>query len=134
MVHPDHVLEPADALDLPEREPVYALSEGITSRRLGDFAGQALARAPELGEWVEPSLLAARGWPAWKDALARAHADPAEAAARERLAYDEIFANQLALMLVRAWLLGEAPTSPQVLARTLCRSGVALAAALREPG
>jgi ATP-dependent DNA helicase RecG len=102
MVHPDHVLEPAQALDLPEREPVYALSEGITSRRLGDFAGQALSRAPELGEWIEPSLLAARGWPAWKDALSQAHADPAEAAARERLAYDEVFANQLALMLVRA--------------------------------
>jgi ATP-dependent DNA helicase RecG len=102
MVHPDHVLEPAEALDLAEREPVYALSEGITSRRLGDFAGQSLARAPELGEWIEPSLLAAREWPGWKEALSRAHADPADAAARERLAYDEVFANQLALMLVRA--------------------------------
>ncbi|MBL7373137.1 ATP-dependent DNA helicase RecG, partial [Escherichia coli] len=29
------------------------------------------------------------------------HADPADAKARERLAYDEVFANQLALMLVR---------------------------------
>ena len=102
MVHPDHVLEPAEALDLPEREPVYALSEGITSKRLGDFAGQALARAPDLCEWIEPSLLASRGWPSWKDSLARSHADPAEAGARERLAYDEVFANQLALMLVRA--------------------------------
>jgi ATP-dependent DNA helicase RecG len=102
MVHPDHVLEPAEALDLPEREPVYGLSEGITSRRLGDFAGQALSRAPQLSEWIEPSLLSARGWPAWTEALALAHADPAETAARERLAYDEVFANQLALMLVRA--------------------------------
>jgi ATP-dependent DNA helicase RecG len=102
MVHPDHVLDPADALDLPEREPVYALSEGITSRRLADFSGQALTRAPGLAEWVEPSLLASRGWPEWKDALSRAHADPADAAARERVAYDEVFANQLALMLVRA--------------------------------
>jgi ATP-dependent DNA helicase RecG len=102
MVHPDHVLEPAEAFDLPEREPVYALSEGITSRRLADFAGQSLARAPVLGEWIEPSLLAARGWPVWQEALAKAHADPAEAVARERLAYDEVFANQLALMLVRA--------------------------------
>ena len=31
----------------------------------------------------------------------RIHADPSDAVARERLAYDEIFANQLALMLVR---------------------------------
>ena len=34
--------------------------------------------------------------------MARAHADPADAKARERLAYDELFANQLAFMLVRA--------------------------------
>jgi ATP-dependent DNA helicase RecG len=102
MVHPDHVLEPDQGAELPEREPVYGLSEGITNRRLGDFAAQALVRAPELAEWVEPSLLQARGWPAWREAFRLAHGDPLEPRARERLAYDEIFANQLALMLVRA--------------------------------
>jgi ATP-dependent DNA helicase RecG len=102
IVHPDYVLPPAEALDLPEREPVYPLSEGLTSRRLGDLAHQALARAPELGEWIEPSLLAARGWPAWQEALGEAHGGRGGPAARQRLAYDEVFANQLALMLVRA--------------------------------
>ena len=102
MVHPDHVLDPAEAADLPEREAVYALSEGITSRRLADFAAQGIARTPELGEWIEPSLLERRGWPEWREALVRAHSDPADALARERLSYDEVFANQLALMLVRA--------------------------------
>ncbi|HEX8225442.1 MAG TPA: ATP-dependent DNA helicase RecG [Allosphingosinicella sp.] len=102
MVHPDYVLEPNEALDLPEREPVYPLSEGLTNRRMADLAGQALARVPQLGEWIEPSLLAARGWPSWEEALANAHRARNPAAARERLAYDEVFANQLALMLVRA--------------------------------
>ena len=102
MVHPDHVLASGEAGQLPEREPVYALSEGITSKRLGDFAAQALARAPALAEWVEPSLLAGRAWPGWREALALAHSDPLHPGARERLAYDEVFANQLALMLVRA--------------------------------
>src|SRR5688500_7685676 len=102
MVHPDYVLEPNQALDLPEREPVYPLSEGLTNRRLADLAGQALARTPTLGEWIEPSLLAARGWPGWQDALGAAHHSRNPAPARERLAYDEVFANQLALMLVRA--------------------------------
>jgi ATP-dependent DNA helicase RecG len=102
MVHPDHVLPPEEAGDLPEREPVYPLSEGLTTRRMGQLAEQALLRAPELAEWVEPGLKAARGWPDWHEAMLRAHADPQDALARARLAYDEVFANQLALMLVRA--------------------------------
>jgi ATP-dependent DNA helicase RecG len=102
IVHPDYVLHPDEASELPEREPVYPLSEGLTNRRLGDLAGQALARVPQLAEWVEPSLLAARGWPGWEQALHGAHRVRHAAAARERLAYDEVFANQLALTLVRA--------------------------------
>ncbi|MBX3561854.1 MAG: ATP-dependent DNA helicase RecG [Sphingomonas sp.] len=102
MVHPDHVLPVGEGAAIPEREPVYPLSEGLTNHRLGDLAGQALARVPELAEWIEPSLKAQRGWPDWAEALATAHRDPAAAAARARLAYDEVFANQLALTLVRA--------------------------------
>jgi len=102
MVHPDHVLPPAEAASIPEREAVYPLSEGLTNHRLADLAAQALGRRPALAEWIEPSLKAKQGWPDWAEALATAHRDPGAARARERLAYDEVFANQLALMLVRA--------------------------------
>ncbi|KTT97068.1 ATP-dependent DNA helicase RecG [Sphingomonas yabuuchiae] len=85
-----------------EREAIYPLSEGITSRRLGALAVQAVERSPDLPEWIEPGLKAQRGWPDWREALARIHADPADAKARERLGYDEVFANQLAMTLVRA--------------------------------
>jgi ATP-dependent DNA helicase RecG len=99
IVHPDL----GDSTeDFREREAIYPLSEGITSRRLGALAAQAVERAPDLPEWIEPGLKAQRGWPDWKDALARIHADPADAKARERLGYDEVFANQLAMTLVRA--------------------------------
>ncbi|MEA3042939.1 MAG: ATP-dependent helicase RecG [Sphingomonadales bacterium] len=102
IVHPDYVLKPGEAGQIPEREPVYPLSEGLTNHRLADLAGQALARRPALAEWIEPSLKAQQNWPDWADALETAHRDPAAAKAGERLAYDEVFANQLALMLVRA--------------------------------
>ena len=102
IVHPDHVLPPAEAGDLPARESVYPASEGVTSRRLGQLVEQAMARAPELPEWIEPGLKVARGWPGWREALLRIHADPTDEPAAARLAYDELFANQLALMLVRA--------------------------------
>jgi ATP-dependent DNA helicase RecG len=101
MVHPDHVLHPEEAADIPEREPVYPLSEGLTNYRMGQLAAQALRRVPKLGEWIEPSLRAQRGWPGWSEALALAHQGQSQEA-RERLAYDELLANQLALMLVRA--------------------------------
>ncbi|HEY9552580.1 ATP-dependent DNA helicase RecG [Allosphingosinicella sp.] len=102
IVHPDYVLAPDEAATLPESEPVYPLSEGLTNNRMGHLAGQALARVPELAEWVEPSVLNRREWPGWAEALSMAHRMRHAGKARERLAYDEIFANQLALMLVRA--------------------------------
>ncbi|CAN5301145.1 ATP-dependent DNA helicase RecG [soil metagenome] len=101
IVHPD-VLAPEEAGSVPATEPVYALSEGITNGRLRDLVAQGVARAPDLPEWIESSLKAREGWPAWREALVAAHSDPAAAPARERLAYDEIFSGQLALMLIRA--------------------------------
>ncbi len=99
IVHPDL----GDSTeDFREREAIYPLSEGITSRRLGALAAQAVERSPDLPEWIEPGLKAQRGWPDWREALSRVHADPADAKARERLGYDEVFANQLAMTLVRA--------------------------------
>ncbi len=100
MVHPDQILEPSEPVVL--KEAIYMLSEGLTSRRIGQLAEQAIARAPTLAEWIEPSLVAQRQWPAWRAAVETAHHTPDDAAARDRLAYDEVFANQLALMLVRA--------------------------------
>jgi ATP-dependent DNA helicase RecG len=102
IVHPDYVLEPAEAGEVPEVEPVYALSEGLTNNRMGQLTAQALARVPELGEWIEPSVLQSKGWQDWKPSLHKSHKDRFADSARERLAYDEVFANQLALMLVRA--------------------------------
>jgi ATP-dependent DNA helicase RecG len=99
IVHPE-VVEGGGAP--PGREPVYPSTEGLTSRRIGQLAGQALTRASILPEWIEPSLKAMRQWPDWRDALDRAHAEPGDEIARARLAYDEVFASQLALMLVRA--------------------------------
>ncbi|QJU59590.1 ATP-dependent DNA helicase RecG [Sphingomonas sp. AP4-R1] len=101
IVHPE-VMAPDEAKALPEREAVYPLSEGLTGKRLAALIQTAEERMPDLPEWIEPSLLARHGWPDWRDAVTRIHADPSERIVRERLAYDELFANQLALMLVRA--------------------------------
>lgn len=101
IVHPDMVVKPDEIGEIPQRESVYALSEGLTNKRLGQLAAQALDRAPDLPEWIEPSLKAREAWPGWREAIGKIHTDPTDEKARRRLAYDEIFANQLALALVR---------------------------------
>lgn len=101
IVHPDHVVE--EGGDTLQRlcEPVYRLSEGLTQPRLAGLIAQALGKAPELPEWIEESQCSKHDWPSWREAIGQAHkADHRDA--RDRLAYDELLANSLALMLVRA--------------------------------
>mgnify|MGYP003575170645 CR=1 FL=1 len=100
IVHPE-VLEPRKVGEVPLREPVYGLTEGISNKRMRELALTGLERAPELPEWIEPSQLAREHWPAWRSALAQVHSDPDATNALKRLGYDEIFANQLALLLLR---------------------------------
>ncbi len=107
MVHPDHVLAPTDAGDLPEFEPVYHLTQGVTQKTAYKAAQSALARIPALKEWADPNQISQKSWPDWDVAMRAAHhpqgADDvaAFAPARERLAYDELLAHQLTLALAR---------------------------------
>ena len=59
IIHPE-VSEPGKGPQPAVREPVYPLTEGLTNRRLGELVREALERAPELPEWIEPSLLSKR--------------------------------------------------------------------------
>ncbi|MEQ1499711.1 MAG: ATP-dependent DNA helicase RecG, partial [Novosphingobium sp.] len=101
IVHPDHVTEESAAALGQLIEPVYPLSDGLTQNRIAALIQQAMAGLPSLPEWIEPTLLDRHQWPAWRDALELAHKGE-HAAARDRLAYDELLANSLALLLVRA--------------------------------
>jgi ATP-dependent DNA helicase RecG len=108
IVHPDHVLALDEADTIPAFEPVYPLSAGISQKTMRKAAMDVLTRAPKLSEWIEPTLKAAQSWPDWNHAIDSAH-NPRTATeisprdpARMRLAYDEMFAHQLTLALVRA--------------------------------
>ncbi|WP_413875531.1 ATP-dependent DNA helicase RecG [Albidovulum sp.] len=108
MAHPDHILRPEEAADLPAFEPVYPLTAGLGQKAVQKAVGGALSRAPGLADWIDPALKAREGWPGWAEGLRAAHAPrhmgdiAAEAPARQRLAYDELFAHQLTLALARA--------------------------------
>jgi ATP-dependent DNA helicase RecG len=108
MVHPDHVLRLEEAGELPLFEPVYPLVAGVTQKLVSKAVSGALARTPDLAEWIDPALKAREGWPDWHAAIEAVHHPQDQAGlaftdtARQRLAYDELFAHQLTLSLARA--------------------------------
>ncbi len=103
IAHPDYIMPVEKADEIPLSEPVYPATQGLTSRQIRKLAQGALALAPELPEWQELNWLAARRWVGWRAALEALHAPTNEAdltpdtPVRQRLAYDELFAHQLAL-------------------------------------
>ncbi len=106
ITHPEH-LQPAErAALLPAVEPVWPTTAGLAGWQIRRAIGQALNRLPELPEWHDPALMKREGWPGFAAALHDVQAPETlpVPAARQRLAYDELLANQLALALVRARL------------------------------
>lgn len=85
---------------LPEREPVWPLTAGLQRAQMARAIDAALRLLPAPPEWHDAPLLRREEWPPFDAALRAAHADTAPAA-RARLAYDELLADQLALALVR---------------------------------
>lgn len=107
MTHPDHILRPDENDDIETFEPVYPLTGGVTNNALLKIEKEAKKSLPVLSEWIDPSLVTREEWGDWQNALLMAHAPKSEAELeaddpyRQRLAYDELLSNQIALELVR---------------------------------
>ena len=108
MVHPDHILAPEEAGRLPEFEPAYPLTQGLSQKVMAKAMAAAVERVPKLVDWLEPGFLESMGWPRWHAAVTGVHAPDSaqgirsDAPARQRLAYDEFLAHQVTLALARS--------------------------------
>ncbi|WP_299612374.1 ATP-dependent DNA helicase RecG [uncultured Tateyamaria sp.] len=108
MVHPDHILPEEEADQIPLFEPVYPLTAGVTQKTMFKASRSALARVPQMAEWIDQEQSQQAGWPDFATAMMTVHTPQAQgdlspdARARTRLAYDELMAHQLILALARA--------------------------------
>ena len=66
ILHPDYLVPPERAGEIPLHEPVYAATAGLPSRTVGRLVRGAVDRAPDLAEWIDPHLLAREAWPPWR--------------------------------------------------------------------
>ncbi|QQG37229.1 MAG: ATP-dependent DNA helicase RecG [Micavibrio aeruginosavorus] len=107
IVHPDAIGSIEEIDEIAAVEPVYPMTQGLTTKPLRKAVLAALDKAPALPEWQEAAWLKKNNWPTWQEALHTLHHPPGlngispEHPARMRLAYDELLANQLTLALVR---------------------------------
>jgi ATP-dependent DNA helicase RecG len=108
MLHPDHVVAAEGGEStLPLHEPLYPLTTGLSNTVLRKAIGAALAQLPALPEWIDADFLTQNAWPSFSQAIEALHAPTGETdllpsvPRRARLAYDELFANQLALAVIR---------------------------------
>ncbi|HEV2082690.1 MAG TPA: ATP-dependent DNA helicase RecG [Brevundimonas sp.] len=107
IVHPD--VYRIDGEEQPAAaEPVYPATQGLSSRQIRKLVQQAVDAAADLPEWQDPAWLGHNRWSGWRPAMEALHAPQSppelepDAAARQRLAYDELLAHQLALARRRA--------------------------------
>jgi ATP-dependent DNA helicase RecG len=107
MPHPDIVAPLHERATVETVEPVYPLTAGLTHKVILKIIRAALAKIPQLEEWLDAPFVKQQKWPRWHEALKTAHHPQSEAdlspdhPARQRLAYDEILSNQLTIALVR---------------------------------
>ncbi len=117
MVHPDRVLDEKSLADLPHVEPVHPLTEGLGAGIVRRAANAAVARLRDLPEWQDAAFVQQRGFLPFAASLRLLHqpSEPQDVAPdsrlRARLAYDELLAHQLALVLMRNEMRREAGRS-----------------------
>jgi len=103
MPKPDHVIPAAHASMLPGIEPVWPLTAGLFPDQLRNAMRHAIERVPDLDEWHDPALMRREAWPSFRAALRAVQqpdAPPGELP-RQRLAYDELLAHQVAVGWMR---------------------------------
>jgi ATP-dependent DNA helicase RecG len=99
----DHVVPAASPGLLPWVEPIWRLTKGLTGFSVRSAMRQALSTISPLPEWQDRETISRYSFPSFSDALTSLQS-PVEMpvfSARRRLAYDELFARQVRLAMLK---------------------------------
>jgi ATP-dependent DNA helicase RecG len=107
MVHPDIVDTAQNYEKILRLEPIYPLTYGLNNRYLAENISNIIKFLPRLPEWIPHSILEKFKFPNWNQAIHDIHNPSDETAinpstiAKDRLAFDELLAQQLSLQIGR---------------------------------
>jgi ATP-dependent DNA helicase RecG len=105
MVHPDYIVGQDKLDEIPLEETVYAYCQGLFPKTYRKVLLAALETSlPDLPEWLDSEHVKRLQFPRFSEAVRAVHRTPSDASPElglKRLSYDELFAHQLSLSLVR---------------------------------
>ncbi len=102
IIHPDHIGTIDTLNEWVGGERVYPLTAGLTQGIVRNSVDWVSSKLDDLPEWICHETLLRYKFPSWRDAFSKVHAPKtifdlsSMAIPRLRLAYDELFAKQLA--------------------------------------
>ncbi|MEE3295658.1 MAG: ATP-dependent DNA helicase RecG [Pseudomonadota bacterium] len=106
IIHPDYIFPAEQSKKLPKFEPVYRLTQGVSNKVIRRNVLEILNLIPDIQEWNDKNLLKKMNWPSFNEAIKNVH-NPGDSLdishnnmSRQRLAYDELLANQISLSLI----------------------------------
>ncbi len=103
IIHPEQVVPANEAYKIAEFEPIYPCTKGLNSRFISITIKRVLDRLPNIDEWLPKEIINQFKWPPFIRALNIIHNPKSRdelalvKAAKERIAFDEIFVHQLKL-------------------------------------
>ena len=107
ITHPASVENISHIQLLREKEPVYSLTAGLNMKSFIKLSNQVLQLLPNPREWIDNRLLKKYNFVSWKEAIEKLHNPEIEDTYNEknffrrRLAFDELYAHQLAICIIR---------------------------------
>ncbi len=107
ITHPSSIENISDIQLLRQKEPVYSLTAGLNMKSFIKLSNKVLQSVPDLDEWINKTLIEKYKFTSWKDAVEKLHNPEIDDTYseknfyRRRLAFDELFAHQLAICIVR---------------------------------
>lgn len=108
IVHPQEILPAAEIDKLPQINVIYPLGAAVSQKFLSQKIHEALKKiSDENYEWIDSNLLKQQDWGSFAASLKKLHQPQSDTdflpqnSARKRLAYDELLAWQIAVLLAK---------------------------------
>ena len=107
ITHPTNIENVTEIQLLREKEAVYSLTAGLSMKNFTKISNQVLQLLPNPKEWIDEKVLKKFKFKNWKESIEKLHNPNIDDTFsekniyRRRLAYDELFAHQLAIFIIR---------------------------------